>query len=282
MLSGLATALACAALSPIIVARRWAFVGEGVGHSSYGGAGLVWLAAACFPAVEALQSPGATAIGTLVATLIVALGIGRLGAGHGHGDADRRVGFDTAVGIFLVASLAVGFLARQAFVARFNRAPTRADALLFGAAGGVEPAEAIAAGLVALAVVAGLWLYRREVLAWTFDPQLAELNGVRSPLVRDALLIAIALTVATGARVIGAVLVTGLLVLPGATAALAARRPGQAWAIAAVLALLATALPAALLHWAALAPRAPLGPVVVLLLTVAFITVRLARRRSIA
>ncbi len=276
MLSGLATALACAALSPIIVARRWAFVGEGVGHSSYGGAGLVWLMAAAFPTVEALQSGGAVSLGTLATTLVVALGIGRLG-GHGeHGN--RRVGFDTAVGIFLVASLAVGFLARQAYVARFNMAPTRADALLFGAAGGIAPAEATAAGLVALAVVAGMWLYRREVLAWAFDPELAELSGVRSRLVRDALLIAIALTVATGARVIGAVLVTGLLVLPGATAALACRRPGTAWLVAGVLALLATALPAATLHWAALAPSVPLGPVVVLLLTLAFATVRLARR----
>ena len=38
-----AMAIACASLSVFVVARRWAFIGEGIAHSGFGGAGLAWL-----------------------------------------------------------------------------------------------------------------------------------------------------------------------------------------------------------------------------------------------
>src|SRR5215212_3792360 len=49
-----AVAVACAVLSVFVVSRRWAFIGEGISHSGFGGAGTVWLLALAFPAMKPL------------------------------------------------------------------------------------------------------------------------------------------------------------------------------------------------------------------------------------
>src|SRR2546421_2349350 len=53
VLTTCAVAVACAVLSVFVVSRRWAFIGEGISHSGFGGAGAVWLLALAFPALGA-------------------------------------------------------------------------------------------------------------------------------------------------------------------------------------------------------------------------------------
>ena len=258
-------AAAAASLSPVVVARRWGFVGEGIGHSSFGGAGIVWLLASFLPQIEILRGGGAALVGAAVGAVVAAGLIGKLARGRGH----DKLGSDTAVGIVLVGSLALGFLARRVFEARFNGSPVGADALLFGASvGGVGWGEASLAVGVLLTVAGGLLLFRREVLGYAFDPELSALNGVPTTAVHYGLLLAIAFVVAAGARLVGAVLVTALLVLPGATAALVSRRLATAWGTSVSVALLAAI--GAVLTVAALGPSLPAGPVVVMFLIALF------------
>lgn len=261
----LCVATAAASVSPIIVARRWGFVGEGIGHSSFGGAGVVWLLACVLPQVEALRGGGAALVGAALGALVAAMLIGGLARGRGH----DKLGSDTAVGIVLVGSLALGFLARRVFEARFGGAPVGADALLFGAGiGGMTWGEAGVAAGVLLAVAGGMVLFRREVLSYAFDPELSALNGVPTTVVHYGLLVAIALVVAAGARLVGAVLVTALLVLPGATAAIVSRRLVTAWGVGVGTALLAAGGAAA--TTTVLETSLPVGPVVVIYLILLF------------
>src|SRR5688572_18550449 len=96
LLAAAALACACAVLSVVVVLRRWAFVGEGIGHSGLGGAGTAWVLALLFPA---LDSPGVTYAFVVLFCLLTALAVGRVAR-------SRRVNADAAIGIFLVASLA--------------------------------------------------------------------------------------------------------------------------------------------------------------------------------
>src|SRR3954452_5335917 len=99
LLVAAAMSVACAVLSVFVVSRRWAFIGEGISHSGFGGAGTAWLAALAFPAVfERAWVPYA---GVVVFGLGTALAIGYL-------TRRQRVDSDTAIGIFLVASVAWG------------------------------------------------------------------------------------------------------------------------------------------------------------------------------
>ncbi len=45
-------AIACALLSLVVVSRRWAFIGEGIGHSGFGGAGTAWMLMCLSPALD--------------------------------------------------------------------------------------------------------------------------------------------------------------------------------------------------------------------------------------
>lgn len=269
-----AIAVACAALSPLVVARRWAFIGEGVSHSGYGGAGLIWLISLVVPGAAFLREPGGVMIGVALASLATALVIGRLTRARRLG----FLGFDAAVGIVLTASLAFGFLARALYEARVGALPAEAHSLLFGDARSVDGPRALVTLLLAAAVLAGLWLWARETLSYALDPELAQIGGVPAGAVHYGLLLAISAVIVAAAPMIGVVLVTALLVLPGATGALLAPTLKRlyAWSFAAAL---AAVLAAVIL--AELTPALPMGPVVVLALVAEFaIAGAISRLRS--
>ena len=75
VLTALAMAVACATLSVFVVSRRWAFIGEGISHSGFGGAGTAWLLALVVPA---LDRPWVPYCGVVVFSLVTALAIGYL------------------------------------------------------------------------------------------------------------------------------------------------------------------------------------------------------------
>ena len=271
-----AVAVSCAVLSPIVVAKRWAYVSEGIGHSAFGGAGVVWLLAIALPQVAFLHSYEASILAAGVAALGVAMLVGYL---HRR-TADSGLGFDTAVGIVLTATLAFGFAARSLYDARFNAAPVGAEALLFGSNLQITTAAAGGACFVTLGILGGLALNLRAVLGWVLHDETARLQGTSVALVEHALLLALALTIALGAQLVGAVLVAALLVVPGAIATLVARDLKQVWTLSAVAAVGATAV-ALVLH--GLAASLPLGPLVVgglgLMFVVALLWSRLYRAK---
>ena len=43
LLTAGALGVACALMSVFVVLRHWAFLGEGIAHSSFGGAGVAWM-----------------------------------------------------------------------------------------------------------------------------------------------------------------------------------------------------------------------------------------------
>lgn len=209
-------AAACAVLSVFVVSRRWAFIGEGIGHSGFGGAGTVWMLALFYPSLDARW---AVYGGVVIFCLATALGIAYLGRPRGG------TNIDAVIGIFLVASMAWGFLARELYRhSRNGRVPADFDTVLFGQVPGLSVQFAIATVLVCAAVVVTVALLGKEIVYYCFDPAMAEASGVRSSFVHYLLILLVALTIIVGAPVAGSVLVTALLVLPGATALLLSDR----------------------------------------------------------
>src|SRR3954469_5989512 len=113
LLTAAALATACAVLSIPVVLRRWAFIGEGIGHAAFGGAGTAWLLAVFFPVMNNTWAPYFTAIAFCTAT---ALAIGWVSR-------SERMNADATIGIFLVASLAWGFIAQQAYTQHYKSSP---------------------------------------------------------------------------------------------------------------------------------------------------------------
>lgn len=259
-------AVACAALSVFVVARRWAFIGEGIGHSGFGGAGLAWLLALIAPSLATIGwIPYASVV---IFCLATALAIGYISRGN-------RVAGDAAIGIFLVATLAFGFLAREIYRHFHHREPPDFEAVLFGNLAVIDPRAARVAIFVCAAVILTLIALGKEILAYCFDPMLAEASGVRAGFIHYLLMTLIAVTIIVGIPITGAPLVTALLVLPGVTGTLLSGRLSAVLTIAIVCALIAAVAGVCInSEWRFI----PLGPAIVLTLFVQFLAVYFATR----
>lgn len=258
LLAAAAMGVACAVLSVFVISRRWAFIGEGIGHAGFGGAGTVWLLGLLVPAIE---HPAAIYAGVVFFCIGTALAIGWVSR-------RERVNSDAAIGIFLVASLAWGFVAREIYVHFRHVSPAGFDELLFGHFGDIGSAYALAAVMICAAVLAVVAMLNKEIVYYSFDPAMAEASGVRAGLVHYLLMALLAITIITGMRLFGSVLVPALLVLPGTTAMLLSKRLKTVIALSVAMGLL-SAIGGTIVsaQWRFL----PAGPMMVLVLFAMFL-----------
>ena len=256
-----ALGVACAMLSVLVVLRRWAFIGEGISHAGFGGVGTAWLASLLIPG---LASEGAAYTVAILFCLAMALTIGWVSRRD-------RLNADAAIGIVLVASLAWGFVALSIYAKERTARTPAPSGWNFYLLGVVEnlSSEAMWAGLcISLAVVVTLIVLAKEILFYCMDPALAEVSGVRAAFVHYLLMLLLALVIVVGMRLAGYLLVTALLVLPGATALVVSRRLHVVVTISIVVSLVGILCGLAL-H--ADRPYLPSGPAMVLPLVVQFV-----------
>lgn len=203
LLAGFITAVLCGALSFFVVLRRLAFVGSGVAHAAFGGVALATLAGA--PA----------GLGGLVAALLVAVATARASE-------SGRVTEDTAVGVFTVGAMAAGVVALG-----FLKTNVDLFGLMFGNILTVAPEDLRILALAAVAVLAALAYWFRPLLLASVDEEGARAAGVKTGSMRLLVMVLLAVAVVVALKVVGILLVSALLVLPGAVArSVADRWPG--------------------------------------------------------
>jgi manganese/iron transport system permease protein len=260
LFTGCALAVACALLSVLVVLRRWAFIGEGISHAGFGGVGTAWLLSLLLPG---LGNTGAAYGVAILFCLAMALAIGWLSRRD-------RLNADAAIGIVLVASLAWGFVAMGIYQQRTRAIGGSASGWDFYLLGEVQNLSTTAmwSGVcVSLAVVVILAALAKEILFYCMDPDLAEVSGVRAGFVHYLLMLLLALVIVVGMRLAGLLLVTALLVLPGATALALSQRLNVVLIVATAVSLVGIVCGLAL---RAGHPSLQPGPAIVLVLVIEF------------
>lgn len=186
-------------LGVFVVQRRMAFLGSGLSHAAFGGAALGML-------LNTQPLWAAVPFTVLVGIAIVWV--------REH----SRLESDTTIGIFFSVSMALGVV----FLSLKRGYAADATTYLFGSILAVNRDDVIVAGLVAAIVFALGPLWSRWAYA-TFDRNLARAD--RLPVLRDDYILTICLAVAivVSMKLVGIVLISAFLVLPPATARLAAR-----------------------------------------------------------
>ena len=211
--AGLGLVVCTALLSPLVVLRRLAFVGQGVSHAALGGIGLAVLAGLSF------SGTGLGSVGFYGVVLAFCVGasllIARMSARREGGRSEEAA---TSIGIVLVAAMAVGVIALQLAHARGVRNLPAWESVLFGSIVSVGWVDAAVAWGLAFVVAGVLWWGRRSVVFWAFDEPAAAAFGVRGGLVRDVLFVLLAVTIVVAMKLVGVVLATALLVAPAAAA----------------------------------------------------------------
>jgi zinc transport system permease protein len=228
LLGGAAVVLMCGVLSVLVVVKRLGFVGQGISHSAFGGIGVATLLGA-----YGLAPPGSVVEFAVIVAFCIAAALAMAAA------SDRRSSSaDTAIGVCLVGAMAAGAIMVQVgrdWAQQLGRAPDVRtwESILFGSITAISPGEVALAWASALAVLAGVFWWRRPTLFWAFDEESARAFGVPVSFTRNWSMVLLAVAVVTAMKLAGVVLATALLVLPGATALKLSRRLGVvvAWSI---------------------------------------------------
>jgi ABC-type Mn2+/Zn2+ transport system permease subunit len=185
----------CGLIGVYITLRGMSYIGHGLSHAIFGG-----FAASAVVSVNYFLGAG-------IWGLASALAISRI-------TRTRAIGSDAAIGVITTASFAFGVALLSVFG---NRGPSF-DAALFGSVLGVGVSDLLAVVAVTGLAVAVVTLRYRALLFATFDPEVANVSGVRVARTDALLMLVLSLAILTTLRVIGVTLVAATLVIPAATA----------------------------------------------------------------
>lgn len=175
---------------------------------------------------------------------------------------------DTAVAVVITSLFGLGVLFALA-----PSSPPGVESLLFGDLLGVSWSDLATAAVLAAAVLAGLGLLHRQLLAVGFDRRTARALGGR-PLLTDLLLLAlVAAATLIAVRGLGNLLVVAVLVGPAATARVLTRRIATMMMLAVAVAAACAAGGLYLSYYAGTAGGASVAGLLVL----AYLSARLAR-----
>lgn len=278
ILAAVPVVMFCGLLSTLVVVKRLGFVGQGVSHSAFGGVGIVavLLPLGILPAQGPLAAPAQFLVIALFCTL-AAWAMGMLGN-------KRSLPVDTAIGVLLVGSMALGAIltqvGRDLAITRGNPGLTQSwESILFGSIFGAGPADAWLAWVLCIVMFSLLWWVRRPLLFWAIDEDSALAFGVNVRKMKLVLMTVLACTIVIAMKLTGVILATALLALPGAIALGVCSRLSTSIIIAVVTSLAALLLGVLL----SITTDWPTGPSIVAILVAIFICtsiVRLAVKRT--
>lgn len=214
LLAGVLVSLLAGFLSPLVVQRRLAYLGDGLAHAAFAGVALGLLLG---------WAPLPLALGY---ALLVALGITYVVQKGGLPQ-------DSAIGVFFAFSAALGAV----FLSRARGYVGDPLGYLFGSLLAVTPGDLLALGGLGLLALPLVFLWGRLAYA-AFDRELAQADRLPVALYDYLLALFLALALVVAVKVVGALLAAAFLVIPGATARLLASRFSAMalWSVALALA----------------------------------------------
>jgi ABC-type Mn2+/Zn2+ transport system permease subunit len=253
--AGVLVSLVCALVGTWVVLRGMAFLGDAMSH------GLL-------PGVAVASLTGySVLLGAAASAAVMVLGVALLGR-------SRRLSADTSIGLLFVGMLSVGVIV----VSHSSSFAVDLTGFLFGDVLAVGPGDlvqlAVAVGIAAVVSALG----HRSFVALAFDPRKARTLGLHPRAAHAALLALVTLAIVVSFRVVGTLLVFGLLIAPPAAAVLWARRIPMIMLGAAVLGIAATVLGLLVSWYAGTAAGATIAAVAVTLFFVSALASHLRGR----
>ncbi|GLO14783.1 ABC transporter permease [Pseudomonas putida] len=224
LLAGLMIGPVLGGLGTLVVVKRFAFFSEAVGHAALTGVAIGIL----------LGEPYTGPYGSLFGyCLLFGILLNFL---------RNRTGLspDTLIGVFLSVSLALGASLLLMLAGKIN--VHILENVLFGSVLTVSGQDLVVLGIVAVLVLAlALPLYNRIMLA-SFNPQLAAVRGVAVKTLDYLFVVLVTLVTVAAVKVIGAILVGALLVIPAASARLVSQSLKGFFFVSVLIATLSTLL----------------------------------------
>ena len=217
LIASVTVGVLCAVMGTYVVLRGMAFLGDALAHAILPGVAIAYLI------------HGNLLIGALVAAIIIALSIGLFSK-------EGTIREDTAIGILFAAALSLGI----ALISSIRTYAVDLSHILFGNVLGVSSSDLwLTIGLGLLILLTVILLYK-PFLVISFDPVLAATMRLPANLLRNVMLVLLALTVVVSLQTVGVGLAAAMLITPAATAYLLTRRLASMMIISAAVGALSS------------------------------------------
>lgn len=197
---GIVVALICAVLSCYLVLKGWSLMGDAISHAVLPGIVIAYL----------LAIP--LAIGAFVSGIFCAVAVGYL-------KENSRIKEDTVMGIVFSGMFALGLV-------MFAKVETDQHLMhiLFGDLLGITDNEFYQTLAISLVVLLVILVKRRDFLLYCFDASHARNVGFNIKVLHYSLLVLLASVIISAMQVVGVILVVAMLITPGITGYILAKR----------------------------------------------------------
>jgi zinc transport system permease protein len=216
--------IACGIMGSYVVVRRSTYVAGAISHCVLGGMGV----ARYLQRVHGVSwmTPFAGAVAAAVMAALIVGGVTLRG----------RERSDTVLSAVWAVGMAVGI----SFIMATPGYGEDLMSYLFGNILMVAGGDLVMMGVLNIVIVTVAFLFFNQLLAISFNEQLARLRGIRADAYELLFLVLTALTIVLLVRVVGVIMVIALLTLPAATAGYLANRLSRMMQLSVLLCLIYT------------------------------------------
>ena len=195
LIAGVLVSLCAALLGVSLVLKRYSMIGDGLSHVSFGALAI---------AVALGVTPLWFSIPVVILAAFLLLRV-----------ADNpRWNSDAAIAAMSASSLAIGILV----ISRTTGMTTDVDNYMFGSVLAMSKADVVLSVILCLAVLVLFILFYHKLFAVTFDESFSRATGLKVERYNTLLAILTALTIVLGMRMMGAMLISSLIICPALTA----------------------------------------------------------------
>lgn len=192
---GILVSLCASLLGVSLVLKRYSMIGDGLSHVSFGALAV---------AVACGFSPLWFSIPVVIAAASFLLRVAE----------KSRVSADALIAVFSASALSIGILVTSLTTGM----TTDVDSYMFGSILAMSRSDVVLSVTLTLAVLILFVLCYHKIFAVTFDERFARATGVRADAYKTLLSVLTALTVVLGMRMMGAMLISSLIIFPALSA----------------------------------------------------------------
>ena len=200
LVGGVLVSLCAALLGVSLVLKRYSMIGDGLSHVGFGALAI---------AASLNMAPLAAAIPVVIAAAVLLLRI----------KGSSRIKGDAAIALISTSSLAVGVMV----ISMTTGMNTDVYNYMFGSILAMSREDVVLSVTLAVVVLALYIFFYQKIFAITFDETFARATGVKAGLYNTMIAVLTAVTIVLGMRMMGALLISSLIIFPALTAMRACR-----------------------------------------------------------
>ena len=192
---GVLVALCAALLGVTLVLKRYSMIGDGLSHVGFG--------ALCV-ALAMNVAPLAVSVPVVIISAFLLLRVSDTG----------KIKGDAAIALISSTSLAVGILVTS-MTTGLN---SDVNGYMFGSILAMSSTDVIISIVLSAAVLVLYFVFYNKIFAVTFDESFAAATGTRTGMYNTLIALLTSITVVIGMRIMGAMLISSLVIFPALTA----------------------------------------------------------------